>query len=149
MSIWNVDLDLIFFDSDLDALVDWAVCSKLKVWQVFNLNVIETLLLNAGGNSVCNQVHVFDSFRPYRFQGNHFFTTKLENNEFGCPYQLINILLTPLISYRVFVDVELLVIVFADLKVCAPESVDSPHLILTQLCIHFQSEFVNRNEDFR
>jgi len=110
LSIWNVDLDLIFFYPDLNALVDWAICSKLKVWQVFDLNIIETLLLNAGGNSVCNQVHVFDSFRPYRFQGNHFFTAKLENYKFGCPYQLINILLTPLISYRVFVDVELLMI---------------------------------------
>lgn len=39
-------------------------------------------------------------------------------------------------------DVELFMIVFADLKVRTPESVDSSHLILTQSRIHFQSKFV-------
>jgi hypothetical protein len=87
-------------------------------------------LQDIGGNSLCNKFHVIDSFLSYRFKGNHSFSTKLENDEFGSANQLLNVLLSPASSHRVFMDVELFVIIFTDLKVLAPESVDGSHLVL-------------------
>ena len=105
---------------------------------------------DTGGNSLCNKFHVIDSFLAYCFKGYHSFTAKLENDEFGSANQLLNVLLSPASTHRVFVDVELFVIIFTDLKVLAPESVDGSHLVLAEeLCfsLSHRLEFVNRYEN--
>jgi hypothetical protein len=107
-------------------------------------------LQDAGGNSLYNNVHDFHSFLSYSFKGNHFFSAKLENDEFGCPNQLLNVLLSPAGTHRVFVDIELFVIIFAYLEVFAPESFDGSHLVLAEeLCVSISHclEFVYRYEN--
>jgi hypothetical protein len=107
-------------------------------------------LQDSGGNSLCYEVHVFHSFLPYRFKGNHSFSAKLENDEFGCPNQVLNFLRSRAGTHRVFVDIELFVIIFTYLKVLAPKFVDGSHLVLAEeLCfsLSHRLEFVNRYEN--